>query len=81
MTVISVVIGSLATVTKGLAQGFNYFEIRRLVETIQTPALLRSAGVLRRISEHLWDFAVTQILVENLQLSLVWKILKWVIQL
>ena len=49
MTVISVVIGVLSTVTRGLVQGVEELEIRGRLETIQTAALLRSARILRRV--------------------------------
>ena len=46
--VIPVVIGGFNTVTRGLLQGLEDFEIRGRVETIQTIALLRSTRILRR---------------------------------
>ena len=49
--IISIVIGGLGTVTKGLVLGQENLEIRGHVETIQTTALLRSARKLKRISE------------------------------
>ena len=55
VTVISIVIGALGTITKGLLQGKEDLQIRRRVETIQTTALLRSARILRRILETLGD--------------------------
>ena len=51
MTVIPVVISALGTVTKGLVQGLEDWEIRGRVETIRTAALLRSARILRRVQE------------------------------
>ena len=42
VTVITIVIGALGTVTKGLVQGLVDLEIRGRVETIQTTTLLRS---------------------------------------
>ena len=51
VTVIPVIIGALATVTKGLVQGLEYLEIRGQVETVQTTALWRSARILRRVQE------------------------------
>ena len=47
--IISIVIGALGTVTKGLIQGLEDLEIRGRMETIQTTALLRSARIQRRI--------------------------------
>ena len=51
MTMIVVVIGALATVTKGLVYGLRDLEIRIRVETIKFTALLRSARILRRVLE------------------------------
>ena len=51
VTVISVVIGALGTVTKGLIKGPDDLDIRGRVETIQTTVLLRSARILRRVPE------------------------------
>ena len=45
------VIGAFGTVTKGLLKGLEDLEIRRLVETIQTTTLLRTARILRRVLE------------------------------
>ena len=42
VTVIPIVIGALGTVTKGLSQGPEDLEIKGIVETSQTTALLRS---------------------------------------
>ena len=49
--VIPIVIGVLATVSKGLVQGLEDLEIRGRVETIQTTPLVRSARILRRVLE------------------------------
>ena len=51
MTVIPIVISALGTVTIGLVQGLEDLEIRGRVETIQTKASLRPAGILRRVLE------------------------------
>ena len=51
VTVVSIVIGALRTVTKGLVQGLEDLEIRKLMETIQATALLRSARILRKVLE------------------------------
>ena len=45
------VIGALGIVTKRLIQGLMDLEIRRLVETIQTTALMLSGQTTRRIME------------------------------
>ena len=55
--IISIVVGVLDTVTKGLIQGVEDLEIMGQFETVQTTALLRSARILR--------LAVTQISVKN----------------
>ena len=41
----------VAIVTKGLIKGQEDLEIKERAETIQTTALFRSAGILRRIQE------------------------------
>ena len=51
VTIISIAIGALDTVTKGLLKGLEDLEVRGRVETIQTTALLRTARILRRILE------------------------------
>ena len=51
MTMISIVIGVLGTVTKGLILGLEDLEMRGRMEAIQTTALLRSARILRRVLE------------------------------
>ena len=51
VTLIPIVIGALATVTKGLIQGLEKLEITGRVETIQTTALLRSVRIPRRVLE------------------------------
>ena len=51
MLVMSVVTGTLATISKGLVKGLEGLEIRGQVETIQTTALLRLARILRRVQE------------------------------
>ena len=56
--VIKIVIGALATVTKGLPQGQEDLEITGWVETIQTTAMLRSARILRRVRET-WEDLLT----------------------
>ena len=49
--VISIVIGALGTILKGLVKGLEDLEINGQVETIQSTALLRSARILRRVLE------------------------------
>ena len=51
VTIISIVIGTLRTVTKGLVQGMRDIQIKGPVKAIQTTALLRSARILRRVLE------------------------------
>ena len=51
VTIIPVVISAIGTVTKGLVQGLEDFEITRRVETVQTTVLLRSARILRSVLE------------------------------
>ena len=49
--VVSIVIGALGRVTKGLVQGLEDVEIRGRVETIQTSTLLWLARIQRRVLE------------------------------
>ena len=51
MTVLSIVIGALETIPKGLVKELEDLEIRGLVETLQTTALLRLTRILRRVLE------------------------------
>ena len=51
VTVIPFVYGALGTVPIGLERGLEELEIGRLIETIQTSALLRSAKNPRRVLE------------------------------
>ena len=51
VTNIPIVIGALGTVTKRLIKGLEDLEIIGRVETIQTTAILRSTGILRRVLE------------------------------
>ena len=48
VTLISIVIGTLGTVTKGLVQGLEDLEISGRVETIQTTTLLRPPRILKK---------------------------------
>ena len=48
---IIIIIGAFGTETKGLLKGLEDLEVGRRVETIQSTALLRRAGILRRILE------------------------------
>ena len=51
VTIVSIVIGALGTITKGLLKGLEDLEIGGQVETIQTTALLRTDKILRRVLE------------------------------
>ena len=50
-TVITIVIGALEIIPKGLVNGLDDLETRGQVEIIQTMSLLRSARILRRVLE------------------------------
>ena len=50
VTIIKIVISTLDTVTQGLVKKLD-LEITERIETIQTPALLWSARILRRVLE------------------------------
>ena len=69
--IISIVIGALGTVTKGLIKGLEDLEIREKVETIQTTALLRSARILRRVLDNnRWS-------TRNCEEIKIWRYEKW----
>ena len=51
VTIVSIVIGALGTITKGLLKGLGDLEVGGQVETIQTTALLRTARILRLVLE------------------------------
>ena len=51
VAVIPIVIGVFSIITKGLVWRLEDLEIRGLVETIQTTALLRFTRILRRVLE------------------------------
>ena len=51
VTIVSIVIGTLGRVTKGLLKGLEDLEVGGRVETIQTTALPRTASILRRVLE------------------------------
>ena len=63
-TIIPIVIGAFGTVTKGLLKGLEDLWVGEWVKTIQTPALLRTARILRRVLETWGDL---------LSLKLYWK--------
>ena len=64
VTIVSIVIGTLDTITKGLLKGLEGLEFGGRVETIQMTALLRTARILRRVLETWGDL---------LSLKLQWK--------
>ena len=66
VTIVPIVIGAFGTITKGLLKGLEDLEVGGRVETIQTPALLRTARILRRVLETWGDL---------LSLKLQWKII------
>ena len=48
LTVITIILGALGTVSKGMEKRLELLEIRR-IDTIQTSALIRFAGILKRV--------------------------------
>ena len=52
VTIIPIVLGPLAIITKGLLKGLEGLEIRGREETIQTTTLLRTVRILRRVLEN-----------------------------
>ena len=75
VTIIPIVIGVFVTVTKGLPKGLKDLEVGGRVETIQTTALLRTVGILRRVLQDLRRLAVTQTPAKDHRLILMWKTL------
>ena len=51
VTIVTIVIGTLSTITKGLLKGLEDLEVGGRVETIQITALLRTARILRLVQE------------------------------
>ena len=51
VTIIQIVIGAFGAVTKGFLKGLEDSEVGGQVGTIQTPALLRTARIQRRVLE------------------------------
>ena len=49
--VVSIVIGALGTIPKGLEKSLSKLRIKGRIETIQTTALLKSARIIRRVLE------------------------------
>ena len=45
VTIVPIVIDALGTITKGLLKGLEDLEVGGRIETIQTRALLRTAGI------------------------------------
>ena len=66
VTIVLIVIGALGTVTKGLLESLEDFEVGGRVKTIQMTALLRTDKILRRVLETRGDL---------LSLKLQWKII------
>ena len=64
VTIIPIVIGAFATVTKGLLKDLEDLEVGGREEIIQITALLKTARILRRVLETWGDL---------LSLNLLWK--------
>ena len=75
VTIIPIVINAFGTVTKGLLKGLQDLEVGGRVETIQMTALLRTAKDTKKSPGDLRRLAVTQTLVKNHRLLLMWKAL------
>ena len=67
VTITPIVIGAFGTVTKRLLKGLEDLEVGGRVVTIKTTALLRTAGILRRVLETWGDL---------LSLNSMWKMPK-----
>ena len=85
VTIIAIVIDAFGTITQGLLKGLEDLEVGGWVETIETTELLRTAIILKRVLET-WNHLLssgrlalqckTCSLVEDYQLTLMWKTLK-----
>ena len=64
VTILPIVIDAFGTISKGLLKGLEDLEVCGRVETIQMTALLKMAGILRRVLETWGDL---------LSLKLQWK--------
>ena len=51
VTIVTIVIGALGTITKGLLKGLQDLDVGGRVETILATAVLRTARILRRVLE------------------------------
>ena len=78
VTVIPIVIGALGTVTKGLVQGLADLEIRGMGGDPPNYSIVEISQNTKKSPGDLRILAVTRTPVENHQLMLVWKTLKWV---
>ena len=65
--ILPIVNGAFGILTKGLLKGLEDLEVGSRVETIQTTALLKTDGILRRVLET-WE----DLLLLNLQ----WKTIR-----
>ena len=61
VTIVTIVIGALGTITKGLLKGLDDLEVGGLVETIKTTALLRTTRILRRVLETWGDLLLLRL--------------------
>ena len=78
VTLVLIVVGALGTILKRPVMGLEDLEIRRLLEIIQTTALLRVGQNTEKGSGDLRRLVVPQILAKTHLLTLVWKTLKGV---
>ncbi len=51
VTIVLIVLGAFATITKGLLKGLEDLEVGGRVETIKTTTILRTARIQRRVME------------------------------
>ena len=61
LIVILILIGELRIIPKEMVKLLEDLKIRRQVETIQTTALLKSVGILRRVMETWVDFLLLKL--------------------
>ena len=56
MTAMAIVVGALGTVSKSMGKGLKELEIKEIIDTIKTTALLRSTRIQKRVQEIYKDY-------------------------
>ena len=75
VTIIPIVIGDYGTLTKGLLKGLVDLEVSGRVETIQNYSIIMNGQNIEKSPGDLRRLAITQTLVKDHKLMLMWKTL------